>query len=199
MKTILFLIGITAVCLVLFWTHSLPGLGGDHTVKELLANPREFFDKQVTVTGVVGDTFALMGTGYFQLKDADGSGLAVLSKRGIPAQGRRPASVELFARRSPWVPCRCWCLWKVRSPQGNPRPRQPRSGRKITQPGEPGSRACSPDSFPDRIFPPKLILRTFAALTRRSVMRAACVNACSLARITETSRARPASGAATAN
>src|SRR5579864_8881984 len=89
MKTILFLIGITAVCLVLFWTHSLPGLGGDHTVKELLANPREFFDKQVTVTGVVGDTFALMGTAYFQLRDADGSGLAVLSKRGIPAQGQK--------------------------------------------------------------------------------------------------------------
>jgi hypothetical protein len=89
MKTILFLIGITTVCLVLFWTHSLPGLGGDHTVKELLANPREFFDKEVTVTGVVGDAFAVMGTGYFQLKDADGSELAVLSKRGIPAQGQK--------------------------------------------------------------------------------------------------------------
>jgi hypothetical protein len=77
MKTILLLIGITAVCAVLFWTHSLPGGIGNHTVKELLANPREFFDKEVTVSGVVGDTFAVMGTGYFRLKDEDGSELTV--------------------------------------------------------------------------------------------------------------------------
>jgi hypothetical protein len=89
MKTILVLIGITAVCLILFWTHSFPGGLGDHRVKELLANPREFFDKEVTISGVVGDTFAVMGTGYFQLKDEDGTELTVLSKRGIPAQGQK--------------------------------------------------------------------------------------------------------------
>lgn len=88
MKTIVLLVGSAALCVFLYWTHSLPGSLRNYTVKDLLADPRDFYGKTVDVSGIVGDTFAVMGTGYFRLKDREGNQLMILSGQGTPVPGK---------------------------------------------------------------------------------------------------------------
>jgi hypothetical protein len=55
----------------------------------VITNPRQFTDRQIAVSGVVGSNFAVMGLGYFQLRGDDGSLLTVLSNQGMPMQGKK--------------------------------------------------------------------------------------------------------------
>jgi hypothetical protein len=56
-------------------------------VKEVAGNPRQFTNREIGVTGVVGNNFAVMNIGYFLLLGQDGSQLTVLSNQGNPAPG----------------------------------------------------------------------------------------------------------------
>jgi len=89
MKPLLWLIGGTLCFSVAY--HGCSSLHdlGDQTVKDVITNPRQFTDRQIAVSGVVGNNFAVMGLGYFQLLDDDGGVLTVLSNQGMPMQGKR--------------------------------------------------------------------------------------------------------------
>lgn len=89
MKSLLWLIASTLCCTVSYRSCSGQRDLGDQPVKEVVTNPRQFTDRQIAVSGVVGNNFAVMGMGYFQLVGDDGSVLTVLSNQGMPAQGKR--------------------------------------------------------------------------------------------------------------
>jgi hypothetical protein len=88
-KSLLWLIGSTLCCTVAY--HGCSSLHdlGDQTVKDVITNPRQVTDRQLAVSGVVGNNFAVMGLGYFQLQGDDGSVLTVLSNQGMPMQGKK--------------------------------------------------------------------------------------------------------------
>lgn len=62
---------------------------GEKTVQEILANPRQFVGTELTVSGTVENNYALMGVGYFDIRDGAGRSLAVFSERGIPKAGQQ--------------------------------------------------------------------------------------------------------------
>jgi hypothetical protein len=88
-KLLLLLIGSVLCCTVVF--RGCIGISdlGTPTVKEVISNPRQFTDREIVITGVVGKTFAIMNMGYFELFGDDASVLTVLSNRGMPMQGKR--------------------------------------------------------------------------------------------------------------
>ena len=74
MKSLLWLIGSTLCCAVTYQGCSSLRNLGDQAVKDVLANPREFNYREIAVAGTVGNNFAVMGVGYFQLVGDDGRG-----------------------------------------------------------------------------------------------------------------------------
>jgi hypothetical protein len=89
LKSLLWLFGSVLCCTVAYnGCSSLHDLE-NQAVKDVLANPRQFNNREIAVTGVVGNNFAVMGLGYFRLLGDDGSALTVLSNQGMPAQGKR--------------------------------------------------------------------------------------------------------------
>jgi hypothetical protein len=89
LKSLLWLFGSALCCTVAYnGCTSLHDLG-NQAVKDVLANPRQFTNREIAVSGVVGNNFAVMNMGYFRLLGDEGSALTVLSSQGMPAQGTR--------------------------------------------------------------------------------------------------------------
>ena len=89
MMKLMLLIGSALCCAIVFrGCSSSQDLGGQ-TVKDVVGNPRQFTDREVAVAGIAGNSFAVMGLGYFQLLGDDGSVLTILSNQSAPTQGKR--------------------------------------------------------------------------------------------------------------
>ena len=88
-KSLLWMIASALCCTVAYQGCSSPRELGNQDVKELVTNPRQFTNREVAVAGTVGNNFAVMGHGYFQLLGDDGSVLTVLSNKGMPIQGKK--------------------------------------------------------------------------------------------------------------
>lgn len=58
------------------------------SINDVLADPSRYRDREVTVRGVVNESFSLAGRGAYQIEDRTGS-LWVLSDRGVPRRGAR--------------------------------------------------------------------------------------------------------------
>lgn len=57
-------------------------------INDILSNPRDYTDKQVTVSGEVEDAFSLIVVKYFVLKDDTGT-IPVISQKPMPAKGKQ--------------------------------------------------------------------------------------------------------------
>ena len=85
----LFLLIGLIVCSVVLFQHHGQGWGGGHSVHDVINNSHQLIGTQITVTGVAGESFAILDAGGFQLRDEDGSKLTVLSSHGMPLAGTR--------------------------------------------------------------------------------------------------------------
>ena len=57
-------------------------------INNVLADPSRYRDREVTVSGLVTDSFSLLGRGAYQIEDRTAR-LWVISDRGVPRQGAR--------------------------------------------------------------------------------------------------------------
>ena len=57
-------------------------------IDAILSNPRDYADKQVTISGTVEDTFSLIVVKYFVLRDDTGT-IPVISQKPMPAKGKQ--------------------------------------------------------------------------------------------------------------
>lgn len=57
-------------------------------IRQILADPRAYEGKTVTVEGEVGNSFSLMVIKYFEINDGTGT-LGVVSDKPLPAKGQR--------------------------------------------------------------------------------------------------------------
>jgi hypothetical protein len=90
MKKLLFLVIGGVFCFAWFLRDRINiGDLANPTVQEVVHDPRSFTGREIAVAGVVGNNFAVMGLGYYELIGPDGSALTVLSNQGAPAQGKR--------------------------------------------------------------------------------------------------------------
>ena len=55
-------------------------------INTILSNPRDYADKQVTISGTVEDTFSLVVVKYFVLRDETGT-MPVITQRTMPVKG----------------------------------------------------------------------------------------------------------------
>ena len=88
-KALLLLIGTVLCCAWFFRDRINVGDLGSPTVQEVVHDPRSLTGREIAVTGVVGNNFAVMGLGYYVLLGTEGNSLTVLSREGAPAQGKR--------------------------------------------------------------------------------------------------------------
>lgn len=58
------------------------------SIGKILQNPRDYADKQVTVSGTVTDTFSLIFVKYFTLRDDTGE-MVVVTHKPMPARGQK--------------------------------------------------------------------------------------------------------------
>lgn len=66
----------------------LSGCGFTTSIADILAHPRDYADKEVTVEGEVKDVFGFLVVKYFTLDDGSGQ-LAVVTERPLPQRGER--------------------------------------------------------------------------------------------------------------
>jgi len=85
MKKILFLVAVFAVGAVIFMHHR--AAGNTQSVHDVLADAQQLIGRDINVTGVVGDSVAVLGVGGFEVKGNDGSILLVVSGSGVPLEG----------------------------------------------------------------------------------------------------------------
>ena len=57
-------------------------------INSVMADPSRYRDREVTVSGVVSESFSLAGRGAYQIEDRTGR-LWVVSERGVPRTGAR--------------------------------------------------------------------------------------------------------------
>jgi hypothetical protein len=57
-------------------------------INNVLADPSRYRDRNVTVSGIVNESFSFAGRGAYQIEDESGS-LWVVSDRGVPRRGAR--------------------------------------------------------------------------------------------------------------
>ena len=55
-------------------------------IKQILDNPRQFSEKEVTVKGQVVDTFSIFVVKYFSIKDESGE-MTVVTNKPLPKKG----------------------------------------------------------------------------------------------------------------
>jgi hypothetical protein len=90
MKTIRLLLLIAVIaCGAVLVQHHGQAWGGGHSVHDVINNSHQLIGTEITVTGVAGEGYAILGAGGFQLRDEDGSTLIVLSSHGMPLAGTR--------------------------------------------------------------------------------------------------------------
>jgi hypothetical protein len=92
MKKLLFLLlAAAAVTMVLVQYRGQAG-GDGYTVSNVLADPRPLIGREITVSGVAGESLSVLGAGYFELNDQKADGgimLTVVSNRGMPRAGKQ--------------------------------------------------------------------------------------------------------------
>lgn len=71
----------TAMLLLVACAHTVP-------IKDILDQPREYADKQVTVEGEVSGAFSLFVIKYFLVKDGTGE-IGVVSEKPLPKVGQK--------------------------------------------------------------------------------------------------------------
>jgi hypothetical protein len=59
-----------------------------HTVNQILADPSKYRDREVSVSGVVGESYSVTDRGAYRLDDQSGQ-LWVVSDHGVPRKGAR--------------------------------------------------------------------------------------------------------------
>ncbi len=57
-------------------------------IHTILSNPRDYSNKQVTISGTVEDTFSLVVVKYFVLRDETGT-MPVITQQTMPVKGIR--------------------------------------------------------------------------------------------------------------
>lgn len=57
-------------------------------IKKIQANPRDYADKQVTISGTVVDSFSLVFIKYFMIDDGTGR-MIVITQKPMPAKGEK--------------------------------------------------------------------------------------------------------------
>lgn len=59
-----------------------------HSVNQILADPSKYRDREVSVSGVVGESYSLTDRGAYRIDDQSGQ-LWVVSEHGVPRKGAR--------------------------------------------------------------------------------------------------------------
>jgi len=58
------------------------------TINEIKADPSRYANKEVTVVGMVVNSFSLLGKGAYEIDDGTGQ-LWIVSEKGVPREGAR--------------------------------------------------------------------------------------------------------------
>ena len=79
----------TAFFIVYFLIGTFISCGIDTTrISDILAHPRDYADKEVTISGEVTETFSLFVVKYFVVRDSSGE-ISVVTEKPLPAKGDR--------------------------------------------------------------------------------------------------------------
>jgi hypothetical protein len=80
-----FLLVIFAVtCGVLLWYRVADGA---RSVRDVVAHAPQLIGREATVSGVAGNSIAILGVGGYEITGEDGSTLTVISSQGVPLAG----------------------------------------------------------------------------------------------------------------
>ncbi|MEQ1758131.1 MAG: hypothetical protein ABL986_07410 [Vicinamibacterales bacterium] len=74
--------------LVLLMSAVLSTACASRTINQVLADPGQYRNKEVKLTGAVVDSYSLVGRGAYRIDDRTGQ-LWVVSDQGVPRQGAR--------------------------------------------------------------------------------------------------------------
>lgn len=58
------------------------------TIQKIRTNPRDYADKEVTISGTVADSFSLVVVKYFLIDDGTGQ-MAVVTQKSMPVKGTK--------------------------------------------------------------------------------------------------------------
>jgi hypothetical protein len=78
--------GFLVMCLLIFTLFSC-GIGTTK-IGDIVGHPRDYADKEVTISGEVTETFSLLVVKYFTVRDSSGE-ISVISEKPLPAKGER--------------------------------------------------------------------------------------------------------------
>ena len=71
------------------------------TIGQLNSEPRRYYDRDVSVHGVVTNSFGALGIGAYELHDETGR-IWVLTERGVPQKGSRVRAVGKYINGVTW-------------------------------------------------------------------------------------------------
>lgn len=86
MNTKKFLIGFFVICLLGVTIVSC-GIGATK-IGDIVGHPRDFADKEVTISGEVTETFSLFVVKYFVVRDNSGE-ISVVTEKPLPVKGEK--------------------------------------------------------------------------------------------------------------
>jgi len=81
-----FLSGFLAVCLLAFTFFSCDI--GTTKIGDIIGHPRDYAEKEVSISGEVTETFSLFVVKYFIVRDDSGE-ISVISDKPLPAKGEK--------------------------------------------------------------------------------------------------------------
>ena len=86
MNTKMFPIGFFVICLLIIAFVSC-GIGTTK-IGDIVGHPRDYADKEVTISGEVTETFSLFVVKYFVVRDNSGE-ISVVTEKPLPAKGEK--------------------------------------------------------------------------------------------------------------
>ena len=87
--------------LLLGSTLFLAACPSETTIGQLNSEPRRYYDRDVSVRGVVTNSFGALGIGAYELDDETGR-IWVLTERGVPQKGSRVRAVGKYINGVTW-------------------------------------------------------------------------------------------------
>jgi hypothetical protein len=75
-------------CALVAFTAALLAGCGARSINDVLANPAQYTNREITVRGTVAESATVLGRGAFRIVD-DGQGLWVVTTSGAPRTGAR--------------------------------------------------------------------------------------------------------------
>jgi len=93
------LVAIVVTVGVVMLLHHHAQVGNAQSVHAVLANAPHLIGSDITVSGVAGNSLAVLGVGGFVIKGTDGSTLTVVSGEGVPLAGT-PVTVHGVLRQA---------------------------------------------------------------------------------------------------